>query len=325
MAEQRLTLALAHYDRHVPFFEGDVGIQGVELCAMEVGQSVQGRDGQRRHERMLRDGEFEAAEVSLSSYLMAKDRGLPFSAIPVFPRRLFSLSQIWCYRDAGIRLPQDLAGKRVGLNTYQTTLSVLAKGDLQRSFGVPWKAVHWVLQNAEIFDFTTPPGVSLERVPAGKKLQDLLLAGEIDAVVLPHPPRAVLDSPEKVTRLFQDARGEELQYVRNHGYFPIMHVIAFREQVLRDSPALARATLTAFDEAWEVCRRRWDDPNWSWLAWGRHGFEEEREQLGRDVWANGFARNRANLEWFIEQSREQGLISKAIPVETLFDPSTLEA
>lgn len=317
-----LTLALSHYDRTVPFFEGDVGVAGVRLKALQVGQSVPGRDGQGRHERMLLQGEFDAAEVSLSSYLIAKDRGLPFTAIPVFPRRLFSLSQIWCRTDAGIRAPEDLAGRRVGLSTFQTTLSVLAKGDLKRSHGVDWRSIRWVLKRAETYDVPPPPGALLEPVPPGARLEALLLAGEIDALILPHPPRAVLESTGRVARLFADAEAEEQRYLRRFGYFPIMHVIALRGDVAARQPGLAPALFEAFEQAWEVCRRRWDDPNWSWLAWGRHAYERERE-IGADMWANGVARNRANLEWFIEQSRDQGLITRLLAVDSLFERSTL--
>jgi 4,5-dihydroxyphthalate decarboxylase len=76
---------------------------------------------------MLQRGEFDICEISLSSYLMAKSRDMPFTAVPVFPRRLFSQSQIWVNINAGIRTPKDLLGRKIGLNTFQTTLSVLAK------------------------------------------------------------------------------------------------------------------------------------------------------------------------------------------------------
>src|SRR5437016_9471475 len=131
MTKPRLTIAMSHYDRHVPFFDGTVQPEGVDLNVLIVGQSDRQRDGEERHERMLQKGEFDVAELSLSSYLMAKSRGMPFTAIPVFPRRLFSLSQMWVNVDAGINSPPNLIGKRVGLSTFQTTLSVLAKGDLQ--------------------------------------------------------------------------------------------------------------------------------------------------------------------------------------------------
>ncbi|MBM4297240.1 MAG: 4,5-dihydroxyphthalate decarboxylase, partial [Deltaproteobacteria bacterium] len=134
MAKPKLTLALSHYDRHIPLFDGSVTADGVDLEVLEVGQSSPLKHGQDRHERMLQKAEFDICELSLSSYLIAKSRAMPFTAIPVFPRRLFSLSQMWVNVNAGIDSPQDLAGKKVGLSTFQTTLSVLAKGDLQSEY-----------------------------------------------------------------------------------------------------------------------------------------------------------------------------------------------
>src|SRR3989337_3536280 len=119
MAKLKLTSARSHYDRHIPFFDGTVVAEDVELTVLEVGQSYPLRHGLDRHERMLQKGEFDICELSLSSYLMAKSRGMPFTAIPVFPRRLFSLSQMWVNTDAGIQEPQDLIGKKVGLHHFQ--------------------------------------------------------------------------------------------------------------------------------------------------------------------------------------------------------------
>ena len=110
MANLRLTLALSHYDRHIPFFDGSVKAEGVDLQVLEVGQSNPLKHGQDRHERMLQKSEFDICELSLSSYLIAKSRGMPFAAIPVFPRRLFSLSQMWVNTNAGINSPQELIG-----------------------------------------------------------------------------------------------------------------------------------------------------------------------------------------------------------------------
>jgi hypothetical protein len=124
MAKLKLTMALSHYDRHFPFFDGSVSIDGVDLNALLVGQSEPLKHGVDRHERMLQKGEFDVCELSLSSYLMARSRGMPFTAIPVFPRRLFSMSQMWVRADAGINRPGDLIGRKVGLSTFQTTLSV---------------------------------------------------------------------------------------------------------------------------------------------------------------------------------------------------------
>ncbi|HXG50174.1 MAG TPA: ABC transporter substrate-binding protein [candidate division Zixibacteria bacterium] len=325
MANSKLTMALSHYDRHVPFFDGSVRIEGADVTVLEVGQSEALRHGRDRHERMLQKGEFDICELSLSSYLMARSRNMPFTAIPVFPRRLFSLSQMWVNTGAGIRSPRDLVGKRVGLSTFQTTLSVLAKGDLQAEYGVPWRSMLWVVAKEEAVPFTPPEGASIELVSPGKKLGPMLESGEIDALMMPHPPQEALRGSPKIQRLFADPKREELQYFRKNGYYPIMHVVAFKDEVLARAPELVPSTMEAFERAKEACRRYYDDPNWSRFVWGRHLYEEERSVFGEDPWPNGVAKNRANLERFIEYSLDQGLMARRLRVEDLFAPAALSS
>src|ERR671910_482933 len=174
MAKPRLTIALSHYDRHVPFFDGTAQPDGIDLNILIVGQSDRQRDGEDRHERMLQNAEFDVAELSLSSYLMAKSRGMPFTAIPVFPRRLFSQSQMWVNVDAAITSPADLVGRRVGLSTFQTTLSVLAKGDLQSEYNVPWRKIDWVVSKEEAVAFKPEDGIHVELRAPGKNLGVML-------------------------------------------------------------------------------------------------------------------------------------------------------
>jgi 4,5-dihydroxyphthalate decarboxylase len=324
MAELKLKMALSHYDRHFPFFDGAVSIDGVDLEVLLVGQSEPLKHGVDRHERMLQKGEFDICELSLSSYLMAKSRGMPFTAIPVFPRRLFSMSQMWVRADAGINTPKDLIGRKVGLSTFQTTLSVLAKGDLQSEYGVDWRKIEWVVAKEETVPFKPQEGVKIRIVPTGKKIGSLLEAGEIDALFMPHPPKEVLRGSDKIRRLFSNAKQEELDYFRKNRFFPIMHVVAFKDEVLEENSWLARGVMDAFEKAKEVCRRYYDDPNWSRLAWGRHLFEEERSLLGEDPWPYGVEKNRANLDRFMGYSLDQGLMEKKPAVEDLFAPATLD-
>lgn len=319
-----ITLAVAHYDRHVPFLDGTVVPEDVALTVLDVGQSSNGRHGKHRHQRMLRDGEFDAAEVSFSNYLMALDRGRPFTAIPFIPRRLFSQSLWFTRLDSPLAGPEALAGRRVGLNTYGTTLSVLAKGDLEHEHGVPWKSIEWVINVDEVVPFEIPDGVNLVRLPAdGRRIDDLLLAGEIDALAMPHPPASLTRGEPKVRRLFRDARGAELAYYRRNGYWPIMHFIVIRNDVADRHPWLPRALWDAFHEAKRVLADFYDDPNWSSLAWAPHYREEERRLLG-DPWTHGVAANRANIERFMRYSAEQGLIRAPLPVEAMFHASLLD-
>lgn len=155
MATRTMTIALEGRERSQPLLDGTVGLDGVELTVMAV-------EANERHHRMLQLGEFDLAEVSLSSYLIAHDQGLPFTAIPSFPHRYFSQSQMFRNLAAGIERPMDLVGQRVGLNSYQTTLSVLAKGDLQAEYGVPWKQIRWVTARPETIPVSLPPDVTVE-------------------------------------------------------------------------------------------------------------------------------------------------------------------
>jgi 4,5-dihydroxyphthalate decarboxylase len=324
MSPRKLTLAISHYDRHVPLLEGVIQAEGLDLEVLHVGQSEQGRYGMDRHARMLRDEEFDIAEVSLSSYLMAQARKRPFTAIPVFPRRLFSQSQIWINPNNGIKEPKDLIGKKVGLNTFQTTLSVLAKGDLQADYGVPWREIEWHVANDEVIPFTPKDGVAIKKVPEGKNIGRMLQTGELQAIFRPHPPHQVLEGAKDICRLFRDPKAEEIRYFERHGFYPIMHVVAFRDSVLQENPEAPLQLMDMFQRANDIAARYYDDPNWSRMAWGRLNFEEERALLGPELWGNGVKKNRTNLEMFINYSRDQALIAETMTVDSLFAETTLD-
>ena len=317
----RLTLALSHYDRLLPLYDGTVGFEGFEVEVLHVGQSLAGRHGNHRHERMLQAGEFDVCEMSLSSYLMAHDRGHPLTAIPIFPRRLFSQSGIWINADAGIRAPQDLIGRKVGLGMVQTTLSVLAIGDMQAEYGVPWRAIEWHVDRDESVPYDPPKEAKIHRLPEGSDIGEMLERGELAAVFRPHPPKPVLRGSKKIVRLFPDPKKEEEQYFRRNGFYPIMHLIAFRNDVLERHPTAAMAFMKAFERADEISEEYYDDPNWSRLAWGRHYFEAERDLMGAVAWPSGIARNRKNLERFVGYSLDLGLIRQPPAIEDLFDRS----
>jgi 4,5-dihydroxyphthalate decarboxylase len=323
MAKLPLTIAIERYDRHIPFYDATVPVPaGIELKVLQVGQSVTLRDGTDRHARMLK-GDFDVGEFSMSSYLMAKGRGMPIAGIPVFPRRLFSQSQMWVHPDSGLWHPRDLVGKKVALSSFQTTLSLLAKGDMKFHYDVPWEGIHWLLTTEEKVKFKAKPGVKIDFIGSREDLGVSLGKGEIDAFFLPHPPAGVMTGKTPARRLFKDPKAEELAYFRAVGDFPIMHVVAIRQDIADKHPELAMAVYKMFNDAKDIAESYWDDPNWSRLAWGAHAMEQERRAFGRDPWENGFKRNRANIERFIKYSHDQGLIDTAYAPESLFVNETL--
>ena len=318
-----LTLAIERYDRHFPFFDGTAQPPpGVALSVLQVGQSATLRDGKNRHGRMLK-GEFDIAEFSMSSFLMAKARGIPIAGIPVFPRRLFSQSQMWVHPDSNLWHPRDLIGRKVALSSFQTTLSLLAKGDMKFYYEVPWEEIDWKLTTTEKVGFDVKKGVRAEFI-GEQDLGRMLEERDIDAFFLPHPPHSVVSGKTAARRLFADCRAEELAYYQRVGDFPIMHVVAIREELVQREPWLARAVMDMFDRAKALAASYYEDPNWSRLAWGRHAFEDERRLFGRDPWQNGFARNKANIERFIRYSADQGLIDRPVAAESLFAENTLD-
>ena len=319
MKKLKLTFALSHYDRHIPFFDGTLPIpENIELTALQVGQSVPLKDGGDRHERMIGHGEFDVCELSLSSYLMTQSRGMPFTAVPVFPRRLFSQSQMYVNVSSGIEKPEDLIDRKVGLSSFQTTLSVLAKGDLKSEYGVPWEKIKWFLNRDETVGFAPKEGTFLQKIGEGKKIGRMLEEGEIDALFMPHPPKSVTQGSDRVRRLFRNPREEELKYFHKNGFYPIMHIVALKQDLVKREPWVAGAVMDLFEEAKKITSQYYDDPNWSHLAWGRHFYEEQRELLGKDLWPSGVSKNRKNLERFIGYSLDQGLIDRKMAVDDLF-------
>jgi 4,5-dihydroxyphthalate decarboxylase len=325
MTEPTLTLAIDLYDRHMPFFLGTVSPpDGFSIEALEVGMVPPRRHGIARHRRMLTDREFDIAEVSLASYIMAIARGDDLIATPVFPRRLFSQNHIFVNSKAGIESPKDLEGRQVAIWAFQVTMSVLAKGDLKREYGVSWENIRWRTMHEEELAWSGGGDVDIERLPDGCDVVELLRAGEIDGFIHPHPPSAVLSADPRIRRLFADSDRESARYYKKYDYYPIMHVLAFPRDLATRLPNLPRELIRMWDEAKAQAAEYYLDPGFATLAFARNVYEAQRDELAPDLWPSGLAANRANLEDFVDYCRDQGLIENSLPVDSLFHESTLD-
>ena len=327
MKIRTLKIALDRLDRHVPFFmDGVAAPHGVELQPLEVGlvNPESYRDGADRHGRMFRDHEFDICEQSLASYIIARSRGnTSLTATPVFPRRLFSQICMFVNVDAGIETPRDLAGKRVGINSFQTTLCVLAKGDLKFEYGVPWEEIHWFVQREEELPWRSDGSISLQKIPAGADAARMLVEGELDAYVHPSPPPLVHERTDRVRQLFSDSRQESIRYFNKLGYCPIMHVMVFPRRVVDEAPWLPAATIEMWEQAKDKALSWYADPGFSLLLFSRNELDAQRRALRSDPWVSGLSANRANLERFMEYAADQKLIEQPIPLESLFHESVL--
>jgi 4,5-dihydroxyphthalate decarboxylase len=312
MAKLRITLALGSYDRHAPLLEGVVRHPDLDVQYIELDPQ------QGRHERFLRGFEFDAAELSLSSYLIAMDQGLPVHAVPIFPRRLFSQSQMYKNIHSGIQSPADLAGKKIGLSAYQNTLGVRAKGDLTHFYGVERTSVCWVTPGKEVMDVKLPADLKIETRGSMADIEQEFVDGRIHALFVSRLPKPFRDGDPNVARLFTDPQAEEERYLREEGYFPIMHVLAFKKELAQKQPEFPHALYKMFEQARQRAKQRWIDPNWSIVLWGRGELERQEQLCAFDPWQNGLEANRKNIERFALYSHEQGLTRRRWTPEELF-------
>jgi 4,5-dihydroxyphthalate decarboxylase len=323
MARLPISLACGPYDRTRALADGRVEIDGVELRYIYL-------EPEEIFFRMLNYGEFEAAEMSLSTYLLTHLADGPFVAIPVFPSRMFRHTSVYVNGAAGIDKAQDLAGKTVGVAEYQLTANVWIRGILADHYGVPVESVKYrtgglnTAGRHEKFSVSLPPEIDIAPVAEGQTLSGLLAAGELDAVYSPRAPESF--SGPSVRRLFADSRAEEERYYLETGIFPIMHVLVIHRRVYEANRWIAREMLKAFNAAKDIAfdeLRRTVALSIS-LPWVREEFESTVDRMGPDFWAYGIEANRTVLSSFIRYAHAQGLINATPKPEDLFAPETGE-
>jgi len=322
-----LTIALERYDRHVPFFMGMVTQpNGILLKALEVGMAPPRRDGIDRHARFMKGEEFDICEMSVSSYLTAKSRGLDYTATPVFPRRLFSQNHMFVSTKAGIDKPADLIGRKVCCRSFQTTMSVLAKGDLAFEYGVPWQELDWQTMSAELIDWPGREAAGLTLIDE-LSAPDALIKGDLAMMIHPHPPRRLLEGLREgsVRRLFPDTKEECARYFKKYGDYPIMHLLVYKQEIADNHPDLPRALINTWEDSKKQAAAFYEDPGYSELAFARNNFEEEQALFAADIWPSGLAANRASIERFMKYLTDQTLIDAPYAVEELFHESVLDS
>jgi 4,5-dihydroxyphthalate decarboxylase len=312
-----LTLACGDYESVRALKEGTVEPDGIELTMLtDMTADV-------RHGRMIRNREFDVAELSMSNYLVAKYLGLPFVAIPVFLHRRFRHGFIFVNAASGITKPTDLIGKKVGICNFHATANLWIRGILEHEHHVPQRDIQWFREDDEKLAWTPPAGVKIQKIPAGKHIVEMLIAGELDAVIDPELIQPILDRDERVTRLFPNYRDLEINYFKRSGIFPIMHTTAIKKEIVEKHPWVPKNLMRAFEESKKAAYRRMDNPRIVPLAWFRYFLEEQEEILGNDPWVYGLGpSNRKNVETLMQYALEQGLIGRALALEELFVTTT---
>jgi 4,5-dihydroxyphthalate decarboxylase len=266
--------------------------------------------------RMVRGLEFDVCELALTTYVCARAHGKRLIGLPIFLVRQFHHGAILVNTKSGITTPKQLEGRRVGVNRgYTVTTGVWARSILQHQYGVDLSSITWLLSGDEHVAEYQPPAnvVPLEQ---GRNMAEMLASGELAAAI-----GVEIDHPD-VRPLIPDAEAAGFDALRDHGHYPINHLIVVREELLRSNPDLAPAIFDAFAEA----KRLYVDR----LSSGRIEKPTATDALHRrvmeitsaDPLPYGIARNRAVLEELIQSAVEQKILDRPFAVDELFASNT---
>jgi len=314
-----LTGAMPDYDHVRDLAMGRVQVEGIDFRLLNL-------PIEEIFYRFLVHKEWDVSEVSFAKYVaFTANDDADFVALPVFPSRVFRQSSLFVREKGSIKKITDLVGKRVGIPEWAQTAAVYSRGFLTDEYGIKLSSIHWVQAGVnqpgrvEKVDVKLPKGVKLTRV-ADKSLNEMLLAGDIDAVFAARPPDAFIKGDKRIKRFFEDFLAVEAAYYKNTGIFPIMHAVAVRKHVLDKNPWVARNLFKAFEEAKKRSIERALDATATMfpIPWVSEHAARGMELMGDDYFPYGVETNEKTLKTFLRWAYEQGVCKRQLSVEELF-------
>ena len=304
-----LTIATFNHGQWDALKDGRVTPDGIELEHIQVASP---------YRPMVRELAYDIAEVALTTFACAKSFDIPITGIPIFSNRDVTMSPIVYNVRSGIKSPADLEGKRVGLRSFTVTNNTQCRALLQYEFGIDTKKVQWVVtEDAHVAQYKEPSHVSY--APEGRKLEDMLVAGEIDAGI-----QLAIEPEGDIQPLLTEDEANEagLRYFRRTGVYPIGHVMTIKDDVLAAHPEVALAMFRAFAASKDVYLGEVDsrDP--------QTGRDKQvirnRELVGGDPFPMGLAKNRQAMEAMLQMYIDQQVIPGPMDIDSLFAANTRE-
>jgi 4,5-dihydroxyphthalate decarboxylase len=291
MAITRLKTLLGDHPTTLSLKQGKVTSSNVALDIADVPQAY------LAFKRVVRDFEFDVAELAIVTYLMAKAHGKPYTLLPVVVLSRFQHPFIVYNSARGELKPGDLKGKRVGIRSYSVTTTMWLRGVLMNDHGLDIDSVKWVTtEEAHVAEFKDPPTV--QRAPAGRDLLAMLMDGDLDAMVLGDK---TLKDP-RLKRLIPDPDQAAKEWHTRNGAIQINHMVVVKGAVSKSNPDAVREVYRLLKES----KRAAPPP----------------EPGALDMTPIGLEPNRRNLEIAIEYVYQQRLIPKRYKVDELFDDVT---
>jgi len=247
--------------------------------------------------RVVRDLEFDVAELAIVTYLMARAHGKPYTLLPVVVLSRFQHPFLVYNATRGELRPGDLKGRRVGIRSYSVTTTMWLRGVLMNDYGLDIDTVKWVTsEEAHVAEFKDPPTV--ERAPAGRDLLSMLYDGELDAIVLGDK---TLKDP-RLKRLIPDPDQAARAWHARHRAIQINHMVVVKDSLSKSNPDAVREVYRMLKES-----RRLAPP-------------PEPGEL--DMTPIGLEKMRRDLDIAIKYVHQQRLIPRRYTVDELFDDVT---
>lgn len=303
----RLTLALGEYPHVTAVETGEAAVSGYTVESIEVRPIIAG------YRRMIRDLEFDVCELAPVSYLMAKEAGVPITAIPVFINRRFHHGDLQCAPGSGVSVPKDLEGRRIGVRAYSVSTGVWGRGVLSEDYGVDLGAVTWVVDDDDHVEGHVPPNA--ERVTDGRSLGQMLQAGDLAAAFTGNAGTGRAGNPtagweaatasQETYPLFPDHDVIERDWYLRTGIYPLHSVIVVRDELVAADPDLPTKLYSAFAEAKRLHAAA--DPDWT--AMPRLG--KQAAKIGSDPIPYGVKSNHRSIEALQRFAHDQGLTDGA--------------
>ena len=327
MSQLKISFACCPYDRLNPIISRRVPVEGCDCNFFPLRP-------EELFPRVYGTQDFDVTELSASSHILTTLRGdSQYLAIPAFVSRVFRHGDIYIRTDRGIRSPEDLRGRIVGVPEYQMTAALWIRGILSDEYGVKTSEIRWRnggLQKpgrAERTPITLPKEIELKTIPPDKALSSMLADGEIDALITAVQPRCFAEKAPNVGRLFPDYRAAEEAYFRKTGMFPIMHLMAVRKSLAEQHPWLAGNVFKACLQARNLAAEEMKSTGmfYAMLPWLSDDLRRAYEVMGPNMWPYGASANRKELEAMLRWSFEQGLAPRQGTVEEIFAPGMTEA
>ncbi len=326
MSELKITLACSEYDHVVDLLTGAVRVKGVDLNCLTL-------TTEELFFRTTRFQDFDVAEMSFARYVaMLASGNDSLVGLPVFPSRMFRQSAVFVQADSTIASPADLDGARIGVPEWAQTAGVYVRGWLSEDEGVDLKSVDWFQGGVndagreETFTQEIARDFKITRVK-DRSLTDMLLAGDLDALIAAPPPAIVEQGDTRIRPLINDSSQVEEAWFNKTGIYPIMHLIVLKREIYESEPWVARNLYTAFESARINSLERLRTRNASRIAlpWAHDAIARAERVFGHDWFPYGVEANRPSLDAFVRYAASQGLCAAPVTVGDLFPERVLQS